>query len=108
MSSDTTGIILVTGASSDFGALIARALARADHTVLAGIRQPATRNTRAVEDLMHYAAGRNANLHAVELDVISPTSRTSPRRRPRTPWPSARPPKCRASSSTPRSTSPAP
>ena len=41
-------VIVVTGASSGFGALTARALARAGHIVYAGIRDTATRNAPQV------------------------------------------------------------
>lgn len=37
-------VVLITGASSGFGALTARALARAGHTVYAGMRQTTGRN----------------------------------------------------------------
>ncbi|MFP3656608.1 oxidoreductase, partial [Burkholderia sp. SIMBA_052] len=37
-------VIVVTGASSGFGAMSARALAKAGHTVYAGIRATTTRN----------------------------------------------------------------
>jgi NAD(P)-dependent dehydrogenase (short-subunit alcohol dehydrogenase family) len=68
------GTVLVTGASSGFGALTVRALARAGHTVYAGIRQTATRNAPAVADLNRYATDHDVRLHAVELDVTSQES----------------------------------
>lgn len=62
-------VVLVTGASSGFGALTARALADAGHTVYAGMRQTAGRNAPAVADAQTYADRHGVALRAVELDV---------------------------------------
>jgi NAD(P)-dependent dehydrogenase (short-subunit alcohol dehydrogenase family) len=67
-------IVLITGASSGFGALTARALADAGHVVYAGIRQTATRNAPAVSDAAEYAKARNVDLRTVELDISSQDS----------------------------------
>ncbi|MCM8565159.1 SDR family oxidoreductase [Thauera linaloolentis] len=66
--------ILITGASSGFGALSARALALTGHTVYAGIRETQGRNAPQVEALKTYATHHKVALHAVELDVQSETS----------------------------------
>ncbi|GHH17492.1 SDR family oxidoreductase [Streptomyces lanatus] len=67
-------VALVTGASSGFGALTARALADAGHTVYAGIRQTTGRNAPAVADAQSYAAEHGVDLRTVELDVSSQES----------------------------------
>jgi NADP-dependent 3-hydroxy acid dehydrogenase YdfG len=61
--------IVITGASSGFGAMTARALADAGHTVYAGMRHPERSNAAAVEDLDAYAKEQSVNLHAVAMDV---------------------------------------
>jgi NAD(P)-dependent dehydrogenase (short-subunit alcohol dehydrogenase family) len=67
-------VVLVTGASSGFGALTARALADAGHTVYAGMRQTTGRNAPAVADAQTYADRRGVVLRAVELDVSAQES----------------------------------
>ncbi|MET9862965.1 SDR family oxidoreductase [Streptomyces smyrnaeus] len=75
MRNDDTGqVVLVTGASSGIGALSVRALARAGHTVYAGIRRTATRNATAVAELTRYGTDHQVDVHAVELDVTSQDS----------------------------------
>ncbi len=67
-------VILVTGASSGFGAMTARALARAGHTVYAGIRATDGRNAPEVAKAKDYASEHGVDLRTVELDVVSDAS----------------------------------
>jgi NAD(P)-dependent dehydrogenase (short-subunit alcohol dehydrogenase family) len=67
-------IILITGASSGFGALTARALAKAGHTVYASMRETETRNAPQVKELEEYAAKHSVDLRPIELDVSSQES----------------------------------
>ncbi|OCI91357.1 oxidoreductase [Rhizobium sp. AC27/96] len=67
-------IIVISGASSGFGALTARALAKAGHTVYAGIRETKGRNAPQVEAVAAFAKENGVDLRAVELDVASDAS----------------------------------
>jgi NAD(P)-dependent dehydrogenase (short-subunit alcohol dehydrogenase family) len=67
-------VIVITGASSGFGALAARALARAGHTVYASMRETTGRNAPQVKEVEKYAAEHDVDLRAIELDVSSQES----------------------------------
>src|SRR6266571_1441583 len=67
-------VIVVTGASSGFGALASRALAVAGHIVYAGIRDTKGRNAPQVALAHEYAAKNGVDLRTVELDVVSDRS----------------------------------
>jgi NAD(P)-dependent dehydrogenase (short-subunit alcohol dehydrogenase family) len=67
-------VIVITGASSGFGALAARALATAGHTVYASMRDTAGRNASQVEAVKQFATENNVDLRTVELDVTSQES----------------------------------
>ncbi|MGH8025520.1 MAG: SDR family oxidoreductase, partial [Pseudoxanthomonas sp.] len=67
-------VIVVTGASSGFGALTARALVRAGHTVYAGIRDTAGRNAPQAAAAEQFARDHDVDLRTVELDVQSDAS----------------------------------
>ena len=67
-------IIVITGASSGFGALTARALAKAGHIVYASMRETKTRNAPQVQELEKYAAEHSVDLRPIELEVSSQES----------------------------------
>jgi NAD(P)-dependent dehydrogenase (short-subunit alcohol dehydrogenase family) len=67
-------IIVITGASSGFGAMAARALARAGHTVYASMRETTGRNGPQVQEAKKYAAEHGVDLRPIELDVSSQKS----------------------------------
>ncbi len=63
--------VLISGASSGFGALTARALADAGH---AGMRDVDGRNAAAASEAEAYSTARGVDLRPVELDVGSDES----------------------------------
>jgi NAD(P)-dependent dehydrogenase (short-subunit alcohol dehydrogenase family) len=67
-------VIVITGASSGFGLLTARALARAGHTVYASMRQTTGRNAPQVKEVALYAAEHAVDLRTIELDVSAEPS----------------------------------
>lgn len=62
-------VIVVTGASSGFGDLAARALARAGHIVYAGMRATADRNAPRVAELAEVSGAESIDIRGVEMDV---------------------------------------
>lgn len=69
-----TKTIVITGASSGFGALSARALADAGHAVYAGMHDIDGHNATQAAEAKQYAAGHDVGLRPVELDVSSQRS----------------------------------
>ena len=66
---DASKIVVVTGASSGFGAMSVRAIGRSGHTVYAGMRGINDHNSKAAAQLESDAAAASADLRAIELDV---------------------------------------
>ncbi|MFL4599437.1 SDR family oxidoreductase [Stenotrophomonas maltophilia] len=66
--------ILITGASSGFGLMTAKALALAGHVVYASMRETRGRNATRVADIAQWADAHHADLRSVELDVQSDAS----------------------------------
>ncbi len=72
--SNTNQVVLVTGASSGFGRLIAETLARKQFTVFAGMRNIEDRNATAARELRALAQRASMALHVTELDVTDSAS----------------------------------
>ena len=67
-------VVVVTGASSGFGNLSARSLARAGHVVYAGMRETEGRNSDKVEELRKLAEQDGTTISGLEMDVQSQES----------------------------------
>ena len=67
-------VIIITGASSGFGSLASHALARAGHTVYAGMRETTGRNAAQVEDANRFSKEYGVDLRTVEMDVSNQPS----------------------------------
>jgi len=67
-------VILVTGASSGFGLMTAKALAQAGHTVYATMRETQGKNAGRVAEVAEWAKAQDVDLRSAELDVQSDAS----------------------------------
>jgi NAD(P)-dependent dehydrogenase (short-subunit alcohol dehydrogenase family) len=70
----TKQIILVTGASSGFGLMTAKALAQAGHTVYATMRETEGKNASRVIEVADWSKAEGVDLRTAELDVQSDAS----------------------------------
>jgi NAD(P)-dependent dehydrogenase (short-subunit alcohol dehydrogenase family) len=70
----TPKVVLVTGASSGFGAMAVRALADAKHVVYAGMRDIGGRNAKAAASARRYAEEHGVTLRPIEMDVSDQAS----------------------------------
>ncbi|WP_284981568.1 SDR family NAD(P)-dependent oxidoreductase [Arthrobacter sp. efr-133-TYG-118] len=67
-------IIVISGASSGFGALTARTLADQGNTVYAGMRRTRDRNAARVKEATDYSVANSVDLRAIEMDSASQQS----------------------------------
>jgi len=71
---DSKQIVLITGASTGFGRLIAETLARHGHTVFATMRDPVGRNAKHASEIRGLAQKESLPLSILELDVTDDAS----------------------------------
>jgi NAD(P)-dependent dehydrogenase (short-subunit alcohol dehydrogenase family) len=67
-------VVLITGASTGFGRLIAETLARHGHTVFATMRDPGGRNAKNASEIRALAKRESLPMHVLELDVTDDAS----------------------------------
>ncbi|MEJ1117281.1 SDR family oxidoreductase [Phyllobacterium sp. CCNWLW109] len=71
-----TKVVIITGAGTGMGRLIARSLAQAGHTVYATMRFVEGRNRDKADEARAFASDHKVNLRPLELDVNSDASIT--------------------------------
>lgn len=71
---DKKKVVVITGSSSGFGFLTAKALLEKGHDVVATMREPETRAAQAAKELRDLAHKTGARLSVLEMDVTSDTS----------------------------------
>ena len=69
-------VIVITGASSGFGKMSAKALAKAGHIVYAGMRDPTPGNA-SVKDIESFVEKEKVDMRPVALNVVSEESLTA-------------------------------
>lgn len=70
----TKQTIFISGASSGFGFLTAKALTRKGHTIFATMRASNDENAKAASELMHYAENTPGKIYVLEMDVTKECS----------------------------------
>lgn len=71
-----SSVIVITGASSGFGNMTAKALAKAGHIVYAGMRDSSTGNA-SVKEIESFACEEKVDMRPVSLNVVSEESLTT-------------------------------
>ncbi|WP_204988013.1 hypothetical protein [Sporolactobacillus pectinivorans] len=71
MNSEEKKIIVITGASSGFGSLTARALADCGHVVYAGMRETSKRNAPQVQAAENYLLEHGVDFRTASITLIA-------------------------------------